>query len=216
MTAPLCFLDTETTGLDPDAHEVWEVAAIIRRPGEPEVELEWQLPVDVGRAEAMGLRVGNFYGRRWSASSDGDPAPTAGYPPLAEAFGHDGRRVVANVQMARFAQTFARLTWDCHLVGAVVSFDEERLRRLLRRHGACPGWHYHLVDVENLAAGWVAARAARPRGKALAHEARPPWSSDKLSALVGVEPSQFGRHTALGDARWARAIYDAVIEGGAP
>lgn len=29
-----------------------------------------------------------------------------------------------------------------------------------------------------------------------------------------AEPDQFDRHTALGDARWARAIYDAVL--GAP
>lgn len=28
----LAFVDTETTGLDPDRHEIWEVALIVRRP----------------------------------------------------------------------------------------------------------------------------------------------------------------------------------------
>lgn len=30
---------------------------------------------------------------------------------------------------------------------------------------------------------------------------------------VGVDPDDFDRHTALGDARWARAIYDAITGG---
>ena len=32
MSAPLVFLDIETTGLDPEVHEVWEVGAIVRIP----------------------------------------------------------------------------------------------------------------------------------------------------------------------------------------
>ena len=45
-----------------------------------------------------------------------------------------------------------------------------------------------------------------PRGVAL------PWKSDDLSAALGVTVSDEDRHTALGDAKWARAIYDAVSE----
>lgn len=41
--------------------------------------------------------------------------------------------------------------------------------------------------------------------------ARPPWKSDALSRAVGVDPEQFDRHTALGDAYWAKAIYEAVM-----
>ncbi len=39
----------------------------------------------------------------------------------------------------------------------------------------------------------------------------PPWDSNKLSLAVGVDPDDFDRHTALGDARWAKAIYERVI-----
>ena len=40
-----------------------------------------------------------------------------------------------------------------------------------------------------------------------------PWDSDEISRVVGVDPDDFDRHTALGDARWARAIYDAITGG---
>ena len=41
-----------------------------------------------------------------------------------------------------------------------------------------------------------------------------PWKSDDLSAALGIKVSDEDRHTALGDARWARAIYDAVTGHG--
>ena len=35
--------------------------------------------------------------------------------------------------------------------------------------------------------------------------------SNQLSLAVGVDPDDYDRHTALGDCRWAKAIYQAVI-----
>jgi len=190
MSAPLAFVDTETTGLDPDLHEIWEVGLILRDTNGIDGEHTWQLPVDLGRADPIALNIGQFHERRE------EPMP----------FVRD------------FARVFADLTRGAHLVGAVISFDEERLRRLLRANGECPMWHYHLVDVEALAAGYLACRyrGLSPDGP---HDdrhalARPPWDSNRLSLAVGVNPEQFDRHTALGDARWARAIYDAVTAGG--
>jgi hypothetical protein len=34
------------------------------------------------------------------------------------------------------------------------------LDRMLRAHKLIPAWHYHLIDVENLAFGWLAGQAA--------------------------------------------------------
>ena len=62
-------------------------------------------------------------------------------------------------------------------------------------------WHYHLVDVEALAAGKLGIA--------------PPWKSDELSAALGVTITEDDRHTALGDAKWAMRIYDAVMGGAA-
>ena len=121
------FVDTETTGLDPDIHEIWEVGLIVG-----DVELSWQLPVDLGRADTKALEISRFYERR----DDADLTRLASFGLIQE-----------------FATEFEKLTRGMHLVGAVVSFDEERLRKLLKNNGAAPGWHYHLVDVEALAAG---------------------------------------------------------------
>lgn len=168
----VCFVDTETTGLDPDRHEIWEVGLIT-----PDgTEHQWFLQVDLGRADPVALGIGHFHERC--------PQP---------------QRVTTR---SGFASAFADLTRGMHLAGAVVSFDEERLRKLLRSSGACPEWHYHLIDVEALAVGWLCANK---------WTADLPWSSDELTALLGLAvPGENERHTALGDARWAKRIYERI------
>jgi len=194
----VCWVDCETTGLDPDRHEVWEVGLILPDGSEH----LWQLPVDLSRADPMALNIGQYHERRLP----------------------DGHKDFLHPE--RFAQKFARLTRGLHMAGAVVSFDAERLWKLLRANGECPMWHYHLIDVEALAAGRVSGLCEgqsndgmsrgtiavdRPDGSVVHLDGRPPWKSDDLSRAVGVEPDDFDRHTALGDARWAKAIYEAVM-----
>jgi DNA polymerase III epsilon subunit-like protein len=172
----VAFVDTETTGLDPAYHEIWEVAAII-----DDHEWVWQLPVAEGRADPIALNVGHYHERRLATDQLTHPKS--------------------------FAKKFAELTRGRHLVGAVVSFDAERLSRLLRRNGRCPMWHYHLVDVEALAVGFLAGQGQRV--------ARPPWSSEGLTEALGLPvPTSGERHTALGDARWAKSIYERIMRGG--
>ncbi len=202
----VCFVDTETTGLDPDRHEIWEVGIILPDGG----EWDWQLPVDLGRADPMALNIGRFHQRRWQSACRTDEQGSA----------KDNR-----TELVDFASEFVNMTNGRHLAGAVVSFDAERLWKLLRANGQCPMWHYHLIDVETLAAGYIAAqsegqgadgtkgtiRVERPDGTVNNIDGRPPWKSDDLSRAVGVNPDDFDRHTALGDARWAKAIYRAVV-----
>jgi DNA polymerase III epsilon subunit-like protein len=209
MSAALAFVDTETTGLDPDRHEVWEVGLILRDSEGVEVEYEWQLPVNLGRADAIALTIGHFYERH-----------IFGFPLLQVHRTNIGTGDSTPDTLAGWAYEFAELTHGAHLVGAVPSFDDAFLKRLLRANGACPGWHYHLIDVEALAVGrlMLMAKNTAPHGTRGAEQAAkwtevalPPWNSNDLSRAVGVDPDLFDRHTALGDARWAKAIYDAVM-----
>lgn len=206
MTAALAFVDTETTGLDADRHEIWEVGLILRDSEGVEVERCWQLPVDLGRADPMALTIGGFYNRRWKPVGE-DEWDGRGWATKEG----NGRTDGQQTSLDTFTAEFAQLTHGAHLVGAVISFDEERLRKLLRKNEACPGWHYHLVDVEALAAGFL---MGLPDDDPRATEwgtSEPPWDSGALSSALGVDPDGFDKHTALGDARWAKAIYDAVM-----
>lgn len=173
MSDQIVFVDTETTGLDPDRHEIWEAAFIVYEgPMLGWREHVHQLPVDLGRADAMALKIGRFHERR-------------------------SHKLTA---LDTFARSFAYYTAGKHLCGNVVSFDEERLRKLLRANGSCPEWHYHLIDVEALAVGYLAAKGNPPSL---------PWNSEDISRALGIEPDTT-RHEALYDAQWAKQMYDAI------
>ncbi len=71
VTAPIVFIDTETTSLRPD-RRAWEVGLIRREPGRPDAEHRWLIAaddLDLGNADSFALGVGRFYDRH------------PGYPP---------------------------------------------------------------------------------------------------------------------------------------
>ena len=192
----ICFIDTETTGLDPDRHAIWEVALIT--PGGD--EHVWQFPVDEMAADPFALDIGRYWDRRWDTDNDVsvlDAIYEAHNPKSRRKNFPDAGRAIR--PDSTWARRFRDLTAGCHLAGAVVSFDEERLRRLLHSLGVLHRWHYHLIDVEALAVGYLhgchvdavapdRARDSSPRGL--------PWKSDDLSAALGVTVSDEDRHTA--------------------
>lgn len=193
----IVFLDTETTGLDPDRHEMWEIGCIVvdHRDKSYDGEWRWQLQPNLAMADPTRLRIGRFYEREelWRSRTSAVI--------LASPWWNEEKRKVPypseGTTPADVAERLARILDGAYLVGAVPSFDAAFLAPFLRRHGQAPCWHYHLVDVEALAAGKA--------------QTEPPWNSNDLSSWVGVEPDLFDRHTALGDARWAKAIYEAVL-----
>lgn len=203
MSAPIVFLDTETTSLGPK-REPWEIA-MIKRDSDGQQDsisffVNWP---DLSKADPMSLKFSRFYERhpQFNGSSDFHYIMNA-----------DGRTslpppyVVDRDDAARLVHSWTR---GAHIVGAVPNFDIDMLDRVLRESRLVPDWHYHLIDVENLAVGWLAAREGfgDPR-----QDLDPPWKSDDLSLACGVEPpSDEERHTALGDARWAMRWYDKIM-----
>lgn len=178
----LIFLDTETTGLDPERNQVWEVACIVRDYDESgkvvtqDEEHHWFLYVDLAKADLIALNIGRYFER---------------HPTMVE---KNHATAVAN--RATFAGEFFKLSIGAHIVGAVPDFDTRFLAKLLGEYNFLPAWHYHLVCVENLLAGH--------------YQMEPPWKSRDLMEKAGVVNE--AAHTAMGDTRAVRDSYDAVMK----
>lgn len=176
----LVFLDTETTGLSL-SDDIWEVALIIRDPGLPDLEYQFFVGHDLGKASRLPEKFRQDHDARYRPEMALSPKRAATYVHGATS----GR---------------------AHIVGAVPNFDTERLAFMMAEWGMVPEWHHHLIDVEALAVGYLHGKAKDDITGAV----NLPWDSDWLSKQVGVVAPVEDRHTALGDARWARDIYDAV------
>jgi hypothetical protein len=183
-------LDTETTGLDPDTERVFEVAAIDL---DTDREYVWRFqppPLVVEAMHPKAAEVNRFHER--TAAPDWRWDDAGGLVDLAH------------------------LVTGAHLLGAVPDFDARHLTAMYRRLDLpVPRWHYHLVDVEAVAVGWLHGLAwdasTSTQGRL---DIDLPWRSDDLSRACGVEPpSDEERHTALGDARWVARWYRALTGG---
>jgi hypothetical protein len=189
-TRPIVFMDTETTGLSPDDH-IWEWAAIRREPDGRMIAYHCFVRHDTTKAEHLPEPFRTDHDRRYDAERALDLGDFVDL--LCSA--------LAGPEPVR-------------IVGAVPNFDTERLARILAQYGELPMWHYHLRDVETLAVGYLLGRASLGDvDAAMALDAAD--DSDALSRACGVEPPPDGeRHTAMGDVRWAVALYDAVAGDG--
>jgi hypothetical protein len=201
----IVFLDTETTGVHPE-REVWEIAMVKRSPGKGERETVIQVnPVDLSKADPFALKINGFYDRYFSLDN-------VNVPP--------GTQILTPASAAAVVENWTR---GAHVVGAVPNFDTESLDKLLRQQAKLlPGWHYHLIDVETLAVGYLQAMnqlGVSYKNSDLGYSSSwnyvdmpLPWKSDELSKAIGVEPpTDEERHTAMGDVRWAIRTYDKVM-----
>lgn len=187
MSTRLCFTDCESSGLHPEqGHELWELAVIVREPHMPDVEYVWQIRPDLNLADPESLEISRFH-ERFIVPDGWD----------AVQIYEDGSQEKG--QIARALYGIQDVLQDAYLVGAVPSFDDAMLKALVRRYDRPVLWRHRLICVETLVAG--ALRHPVPQGLRKAAEA------------VGVKVDDDARHTALGDARLARDVYDAVMGG---
>ena len=190
------FLDCETSGLDPNRHQVWEVGLIVDG-----VEFRNMLSIIETRADLIALNIGGYHERHPHGRNYAKTNPGAWPSSL-------GPKTAPTV-----AKAVAQLTHGRHLVGAVPNFDAAFLTKLLTEHGYLPSWHYHLIDVEALMVGRLSLHANRMEWTNAGDEIPLPWKSRELATAVGVDSDapEFAQHTALGDARWAKACFEAVM-----
>lgn len=193
-TPHLVFGDTETTGLDPFMHDAWEFALIVRRDGH-DTEYEFRLQPDLTNADPKALEINRYHERTRAAGWTWDDPHYA-------------------------AVNMYRLLNGAVLIGSNPAFDADMLRNLFARYyDVAKPWHYRTIDVTTFAAGALYGRAGEWTRKdcdaawysKVANAIGWPWKSYDVSRHVEVEPpAKDVAHTALGDARWARDVWDAV------
>lgn len=207
MSTPIAFVDTETTHLDAEIGDAWEIAVILRdfTDNTPtDTEYVWQIRPNLATADPESLKIGRYL-ERFAVPVPAEAAWT-GY--------EDGP--VLPMTRAAVVGALMNVLGGAILVGSNPGFDDRFLRKLLGPGSA--QWHYRPVDIATLAAGrklGMAEMVRRLGGKPLpSDQVAFPFSSRDLSRWTGVEPPGGDvAHTALGDARWARDVFDAVTGG---
>lgn len=160
----LCFIDTETTGLDPRIHQPYEVCWW--REDEAEPTTGW-LPHTLQYADGVALRIGGYFDRGFRPEEDRNDY---------------------------WKQKLARSLHGVTLVGSNPAFDAAMLTGFI----GTAVWHHRLINVAE-GGMWVFGWN-RPKGLAdVATECR-------ARGYEIPEPD----HTAEGDVRATRAVYEAL------
>lgn len=189
--ATCVFLDTETTSLN-ESRRPWNIGLITRKPDGTETEEEIIIgEMDLSLADPRALEIGHFWDRHPIFGDD---------RPGDHVWIIDDEEAAACWLIERIAPT---KSGNVHIIGCVPSFDVQTLTAMMHRQGLCWPAHYHIIDAEAVAIGALAARGIRTPL---------PYTGEWLTEQLGLDTSKYeaGKHTALGDARWARDLYDAA------
>jgi DNA polymerase III epsilon subunit-like protein len=183
----LIWADVETTGTNPARHFAWDVALIVREDGLADAEHQWFIKPDLRTAEPMALRVGHYYERTAGLKAAGsrEKAPKWADP-------------------VKLAPELAALLDGAVFIGQNPWFDASFISALLLRHGQVLTADYHYRDIGSLVTGFLRGTGRVPA---------PGMKLDALAACLGLDPLSYERHSALGDVRLERDMWDEVWGG---
>jgi hypothetical protein len=188
------WVDSETTSLRWPDRRAWDVAAIIRHPGQPDIEHQWFIhPVDLRlvSADPEALDIGGFWTRHPHAEylrAGGNPLYAPDLPGV-----YRSREALRELADATAGGTI--------ICGSNPDFDKTTLAGEMSRWSITPTWYYRPEDVPTLVKGWL-------YGRGLPQPV--PRTSDAYCRAIGINPDLYARHTALGDCRLFRDTADTV------
>lgn len=125
---PHVFFDTETTGLDPETHGIWEIGAVRYDWENRMEELSFMVRVDKTNASLEALDISGFHDRY-----------------------QESMALPIDLAIERLLD-FSR---DAVIFGLNPSFDVSFLRATARRENLQfdPEWYYSIIDVKSYASG---------------------------------------------------------------
>jgi oligoribonuclease (3'-5' exoribonuclease) len=180
MSEKILFVDLETTGLDVGTCEIFEIA-IIEENGK---EWCWSIEPSQYALDLMNsetARLTRYYERTT-------------HPDWVWSARKDTRKEL------EVARQVSALLDGAHVIGICPNFDLVFLAAWLQRSQI--NWYYQPIDVEVLAAGFMIGRGI---------PITLPLDSNQLERVLGVAPPEKHElHTALGDARWNKRIWDKL------
>lgn len=219
----IAFIDTETTGLS-HLSRPWEIAVVLRESEPappPDLPQADQRFASVKVTETEYLRQVHYDYVTLPEGTDPEALVIGRFHERAVAFqkGADqfwaldklGVDVGSGSEFA-IARWLHKLLQGATLVGVGVHYDAEVLGRMFLRHGLdWQPWHYDIRDLKTMTRGFLLCQFEYEAAVDLDRDAYQWGSSDQLAAWMGVQPpTDEERHTALGDARWARRWFDAL------
>lgn len=180
-------IDLETSGLDPERHDILEVGLVAETSTDLEI-VEFSLPMERPKNASIEALEINGYGTR-------EFAPLWEIPTAIRYL--DG------------------VLGGAHIVGKNPSFDAGFLWALLRRDPLIgqPPWHHRLVDVGSLAWGYHCSEVESAPWMFDGHQVYQsyPPNSERVAELMRIPIPEGARHSALGDARWVYGVFRAIV-----
>lgn len=194
-------VDVETTGLEPEYHEVWEIGIVPVDSGREHMHYQFQ-PTDLEHANPAALQIGQFYERFvWL----GDPRFARDMLVDGVIRDEDAGTEVPSEHKAVTGAAEACWRIAKELEGATIMglnphFDAAHLEVLLHKYGHAPTWKHRFLDLGSYAAGaWGAKNVLSGHSVAERMEAH------------GIVNDAI--HNAYADARWNVDAYQAIQDG---
>jgi hypothetical protein len=229
----LAILDTETTDLDERTGDMWELGLILRdlrQPAPSDLKFWWQIRPNLRLADPNSVRIGRYYersrvmtlspgkGKRLATSTDQPAGGCWIHAYTGESPAEGDYYMVQDA--ADIAAQLAK-----HLDGATIvannpTHDRKFLAKFLRANGQILTAHHRMLNIRDLLIGYIDGRLALMDGdvsEAFGPEVVPhvmDWLDGAVESpaweIVGVKQDPATKHTALGDARLVRDVYDAI------
>lgn len=197
--------DVESGGLGPKRHCAWEIALVVRddENGTPETDREyvWQLRHDLSDADPYALNVGRYYQRCQVTDWEVGTGKVIVHPEMGLDAGPLFHKDIA--------AEIAALLPGAIFSAANPAFDAGMVDAFLRANGHCATHDCHLRDTGTLIRGYLHGLAAS--GKTDLSDIPVSLGLDALVRAIGIEPGDYERHSALGDARMIRDAEDVVM-----